>query len=85
MLPGMGVDPAKLEAVQKVSHYINGVIRIDYAARSVTLTLSSDNQDAAELIPELVSQLGGALAQQLSTFFAIKGEIVEVNKPSVER
>ncbi len=80
VIPGLGVDPAKLEAVQKVSHHIQGVIRIDYAAKSVTLTLSSANQEAAELIPELVSQLGGALAQQLSTFFAIKGEIIEVNR-----
>ncbi len=82
VIPGLGVDPAKLEAMQKVSHHINGVIRIDYATKSVNLTLSSAQEEAAALIPELISQLGGALAQQLTSFFAIKGEIIEVNKPS---
>lgn len=82
MIPGMGVDPAKMAEMQKISQHIDGVIRIDYAARSVTLTLSSVVPEAVALLPDLVSQLGGALAQQLSAFFAIKGEIVEVNKPT---
>jgi len=82
MIPGMGVDPAKMAEMQKISQHINGVIRVDYEAKMVTLTLSSVVPEASALLPELVGQLGGALAQQLSAFFAIKGEIIEVNKPS---
>ncbi len=82
MLPGMGVDPAQLAAVQKVSKYIKGKIRIDYNEKSVSVSLSSDVQEAIDLLPELVGQLGTALATQLSSFFAIKGEIVEVGKPA---
>ncbi len=84
VIPGMGVDPAKLAAMQEVSKFIEGVIRIDYAAKSVSLTMSSAVSDSAAIIPELLSQLGGALAQQLTTFFAIKGEIIEVNKPDAQ-
>lgn len=81
MLPGMGVDPQKMAVMQKVSQHINGVIRIDYAAKTVLLSFSSVDPEAVVLIPELLSQFSGALAQQLSAFFAIKGEIIEVNKP----
>ena len=77
----MGLDPTKMAAMQDISQHINGIIRIDYAAKSITLTLSSVKPEATEIIPDLVDQLGGALAQQLQAFFAIRGEIVEVNKP----
>ena len=82
MLPGMGLDPVKMAAMQEISQHINGIIRIDYKEKSITLTLSSYKPEAVEIIPELVDQLGGALAQQLQAFFAIKGEIIEVNKPT---
>lgn len=81
MLPGMGLDPAKMAVMQDISKHINGVIKIDYEAKSVTLLLSSSDPAASEIIPDLVDQLGGALAQQLTAFFAIKGEIIEINKP----
>lgn len=78
----MGLDPIKMAAMQEISQHINGVIRIDYAAKSITVTLSAVKPEAIEIIPDLVDQLGGALAQQLQAFFAIKGEIIEVNKPT---
>jgi len=77
----MGVDPQKMAQMQAVSQYINGVIRIDYAESMVTIKFSSERPEAKELIPELLEQFSGALATQLSSFFAIKGELVEVNKP----
>jgi len=80
VFPGMGVDPAKIAEMQKISQYIDGVIRIDYATKTVALTLSSVNPEASDILPDLLSQLGGALATQLQAFFAIRGEIVEVNK-----
>jgi len=81
VFPGLGIDPAKVAEMQKISQYIDGVIRIDYSAKTVALTLSSVNPEASDILPELLSQLGGALATQLQAFFAIKGEIIEVSKP----
>lgn len=81
MLPGMGVTPQQQAEMQKVSQHIKGEIRIDYTACTVNVKLTSNNADAVAIIPILVEQLGQALAQQLSAFFAITGEIVEVNKP----
>lgn len=80
MFPGLGVDPAKVAEMQKVSRHIAGKIRIDYVAKTVTISLSSAVPESAALIPELLSQFAGALAQQLSSFFAIQGEIIEANK-----
>lgn len=81
MLPGMGVDPTKMAEMQKVSQHIIGKITVDYKVRTVTIQMSSSVPEAVALIPELLSQFSGALATQLSSFFAIKGEIVEINKP----
>lgn len=80
MIPGMGVSPEQQAAMQKVSQHIKGEIRIDYAGCTVNLKLSSNNPEAVAIIPDLVGQLGQALAQQLAAFFAITGEIVELNK-----
>ena len=77
-----GIDPTKLAAIQEVSKFIKAVIKVDYKARSVELTLSATDPEAAKLIDSLVDQLSSALAQQLSAFFAIDGEIVEVGEPS---
>ncbi len=84
VIPGLGVDPAKMAEVQKVSQHINGKIKVDYAEKTITMGLSSIVPEAAAIIPDMLSQFAGALAQQLSAFFAIKGEIVEVNKPPKE-
>ena len=81
MMPGMGVDPEKMMAMQRVSQFINSVIRVDYKAKTVTVSMASDHSEAAALIPGLLDQFSTALATQLSSIFAIKGEIVEVNKP----
>lgn len=81
MLPGMMADPVKLARTQAVTKYINGIIRVDYGAKSVTVSLSSSVPEAAKVIPELLESFGVSLAQQFSTMFAIQGEIIEVDKP----
>ena len=77
----MPVNQEHLAAVQKVSHHIKGKITIDHAEASVHVALSSDDEEAKALLPQLISQLGDALAIQLTTYFAIEGEIVDKDKP----
>ena len=76
----MGVDPAKMAQMQEVSQFINAVVTIDYKENTLNIVFSSDNPAAKELIPQLLDQFGNALATQLSSFFAIKGEIIEKGK-----
>lgn len=75
-----GVSPQQMAEVQKVSQFIKGVIRVDYKEQTIKIELTSDNPDAQALIPGLVEQFSGALATQLSSFFAISGELIETNK-----
>ncbi len=75
------VNPEHLKAVQAVSHHIKGKITIDHGAPSVLVVLSTENEEAKLLLPNLVAQLGDALAVQLTTYFAIDGEIVNKNRP----
>jgi len=77
---GMGVKPEQIAKVQAVSKLIKGLIRINYPENTVQLILSSDMEDAKKLIPGMMSQFAENLAVQLSSFFAIQGEIVEVGK-----
>jgi len=77
---GPGLDPEKMAKVQAVSGKIDGEIRIDYAEGTLTLALSTLDEEAAKLIPSLIAQLGESLATQLSAFFSISGELVEVGK-----
>ena len=77
---GPGLDPEKMAKVQAVSGKIDAEVRLDYNENKLILGLTTTDADAAELIPSLISQLGEALATQLSAFFAIQGEIVEVSK-----
>lgn len=80
VMPGM-IDPQKLAEMQRVTQHIGGIIRVDYATKTMTVSLSSSVPEAATVIPSLLSQFADSLAQQFSTYLAIKGEIVEVNKP----
>lgn len=80
----MGIDPRQLAAIQGVSKHIRGIITVNYKAKEVELLLKTDDAEAAKLISSLLSQFANALAQQLSSFFAITGEIVEVGKPGAE-
>ena len=76
----MGIDPKQMAAMQEVSKFIKGVIRVDYNDNTMQVAFSSDMQNAAALIPNLLEQFSTALATQLSSFFAIKGEIIEIGK-----
>ncbi len=77
----LGVDPRKLAAMQKVSKFIKAQIAINYAEKKVELVFSSKDAEAAKLIDSLLDQFSGGLAQQLSAFFSIDGEITEIGKP----
>ncbi len=76
----MGIDPAKMAEMQKVSQFIKGAIRVNYKEQYVKVELTSEDTDAQALIPQLLEQFSSALAVQLSSFFAIQGEIIETGK-----
>lgn len=76
----LGVDPAKLLEMQRVTKHISGIVRVDYATNTMTVSLSSPVPEAAAVIPSLLGQFADSLAVQFSTYLAIKGQIIEVNK-----
>lgn len=74
----MGIDPKKLAAVQEISKHINASIELNFKTEQVILSLVSDVPEAKAAIPDLLEQFTNGLATQLSSFFAIKGEIEQV-------
>lgn len=75
-----GIDPAQIAQMQEVSRFIKCIIRVNYKEKTVLLSFSSEELAAIELIPQLLDQFSGGLATQLSSFFAIDGEIIESGK-----
>jgi len=78
MMPG--IDPQQLLEAQKMGKHVKAVIRTNYSDYTVHLTFSSEISGMDEFLRQLTGQLSDALAAQLSSFFAIKGEIIEVGK-----
>ena len=76
----MGLDPKQVAAMQEVSKFIKAIVRVDYNENMMQITFSSDMPSAQAILPNLLDQFSNALATQLSSFFAIKGEIVEIGK-----
>lgn len=80
MMMPLGVDPAKLAEVQQVSRHVKAEIVADYNENTVSIKLSSENPQAALIVPDLVRQFAEGLATQLKTYFDIKGELIEIGK-----
>jgi len=76
----LGVDPVKLAQTQEITKNITGVITTDYKESSLLIAFSTTDKAAKEALPELLQTFTNALAQQLGSFFAITGKIIEKNK-----
>jgi hypothetical protein len=76
--PASMIDPEKLKKIQEVTRYIKSHVQVDKAQGELTLSLASDNADAAKAIPAMLEELAGGLCQQLYMFFAIKSEWADV-------
>lgn len=71
-------DPQKMAQVQQVTSKIDATIEVDYAKNSLALSMKSRDEEASNAIGGLLDQLATGLATQLQAFFAIKGEIIEI-------
>lgn len=72
------VDYGKLAILQQTTQHIKGQIRLLPKQGKLEVILSSEVQEAADVIPELLDNLAAQLATQLQSFMKIQGEIVEV-------
>ena len=77
MFPGM-IDPALLKKAQTIGQHISGKIVVNYDDNTVTLDLAATTPESRAMLPTFIDKLAESMASQLGSFFAIKGEIVEV-------
>lgn len=76
-----GVDPAKLAQAQEYGQHVKAQIRTDYDKDKVEILFSTEVPGIEEFIKQILEQFSSVLAAQLTAYFAIRGEIVEVGKP----
>lgn len=74
------MDPKQVESVRAVTKLIKAKLTANYDEYTITLALSSDEEQAIALMRILVEQFTTQTATQLGSFFGIQGELVEIGK-----
>ena len=74
-----GVDPQKQQKVQAVGQNIQGVITKDFKTSTLTIQLTSEDQNGSKMAQKLIDQMGTMVAQQM--MFGISGKIREIGRP----
>lgn len=77
------IDPTQLAAMQQKTRNIKALIKVDYPAKTLTLSLVTDDPEGIPMIPQILEQFSQQLATQLSSFMAMEGRIVEHGKAEV--
>jgi len=75
-----GIDPEKMAAVQKTSQLINAEVRILHKEHEIHLKLVPSSPESIKFVKTFLPQFAETMATQLSAFFNIKGEIIDVGK-----
>lgn len=81
----LGVDPQELARAQEYGQHLHADIRVDYSAYTVEMKFTSDVSGLDQFIKEFLQQFSVGLANQLHSYFAVKGQIVEVGKTKEEK
>lgn len=76
----MGIDPQRMKEVQQTSGKINAEIRILHKEHEIHLKLTPTTPESLAFVKRFLPQFAETVANQLSAFFSIKGEIVDVGK-----
>lgn len=74
------IDPKKMAEVQKTSGRINAEVRILHKTHEIHLKLTPTSPESLTFVKTFLPQFAETMATQLSAFFSIKGEIIDVGK-----
>lgn len=75
-----GIDKEKAERVKKVSSTVNAELRILHKEHELRLKLIPTTPESEKFVSNFLPNFAETMAAQLSTFFNIKGEIIDVGK-----
>lgn len=75
-----GLDPVKMAEVQQTSGLINAEIRILHKEHEIHIKLTPTTPESMNFVKTFVPQFAETVATQLSAFFNIRGEIIDVGK-----
>jgi hypothetical protein len=76
----MNIDPKEMAKVQQVSNKINAEIKVIYPTHEIHIKLTPTTKESTAFVERFVPQFAEMTATQLSTFFGIRGDIVDVGK-----
>jgi len=79
-----GVDPQELARAQEYGQHMHADIRVDYKTYTVEMKFSSNISGMDQFVRDFLQQFSLGLANQLQSYFAIKGKITELGKAKEE-
>lgn len=79
-IPGAMPSKDQMQKAQSVGSKVFCDVVIDYEAGTINMKFTSDDPAGKQFIPNFMSNFGTTLCTQMSSFFAIKGRILEKNK-----
>ena len=74
------LDPKKLAEVQQTSSRVNAEVRILHKEHEIRLKFRPTTPESMMFVKNFLPQFAETMASQLSAFFSIKGEIIDVGK-----
>lgn len=78
-------NPQQQAQVRSISSKITAKITFDHSNSDILIALRSDDPAAQAMIPRIQDQFMTIFTSQLSSFFGIKGSIVDINKDGVKK
>ncbi len=84
----MSMTPAQVQQMaelKKITGKLAAKVTVDYPKNTLTMELSSPDPQAAATASQILKLLSEQLAEQLSMFFSIRGELVDIKPPSAPR
>jgi hypothetical protein len=76
----MKIDNEQMKEGQQVSGLVNAEVKILHKEHEIHLKLTPTSPESEKFVKNFLSQFAETMATQLSAFFNIKGEIVDVGK-----
>ena len=74
------IDPEKMAEVQQTSSRINAEVRILHKEHEIHLKFVPTTPESMNFVKRFLPQFAETMATQLSAFFSIHGEIIDVGK-----
>jgi len=82
MMPMSPDQMKQMAAIKQITQSVKAVITVNYADDSFIMQFTTKDEQTKSVVTQLLKMFSDQTATQLSAFFGIKGELIEVSPPN---